>query len=256
MNSVGKARRGCGKREKGGAYLVTHVGNIGTPLQYFLIDPPWVPVVKETGKIWMPGSQGVALLSRPGEDEIYDVWDVIGAKYYPLFPDFYEEGRRHSFSRRIPKGSDFSLITEQSRHVMMHPNGHIENYVQLYDKLTQVEETPLMGCPHHKHDWDFPEELDMCVGLLWEVIGEEDKHERGDIREMPVGLKEGETPTFIYPVHRAPKGFTPVYLPAALLKLPIHEIQVVEDPLEGRHEDVLEELELSGTKIPFNVYKE
>lgn len=256
MNSVGKVRRGCGSREKGGAYLVTHVGKVGMPLQYFLIDPPWVPVVKETGKIWMPGTQGVAILSRPGIDIIYDVWDVIGAKYYPVFPDYYEEGRRHGFSRRIPRGSDFSLITNESRHIMMHPKGYIENHKQLYDKLNQIWNVPLMGCPHHKHDWDFPEDLDMCVGLLWEVIGEEDNNGREGMRDVPTGLKEDEMPTFIYPVHKAPAGFIPVYLPAALLKLPINEIQVVEDPLEGRHEEVIEELELSGTDIPFNVYKE
>jgi hypothetical protein len=86
--------RGCGERSPGGIYAECGKSPFGSPLEYFLFDPP------------LPLSEGMDLVNKPqlwmrtdppsGEpvvdpdtgQPIYDLLIWVGAKHYPEAPDY------------------------------------------------------------------------------------------------------------------------------------------------------------------------
>ncbi len=76
--------RGCGEREQGGVYAETGLSRYGTPLEYFLIDPP------------QPLPVGLDLINKPQlwEDPATGITHLliwIGGEHYEWCPDYVEE---------------------------------------------------------------------------------------------------------------------------------------------------------------------
>ena len=246
----GSIRRGCGKRAAGGVYLTTELSTRGIPLRYFLIDPPWVPMVD--GEVWLPPVQGLAIEPRPSDPNIWDVWDWIGAGGYPFFPDFYEEGARFEFSRRSPPDLNFELLTTKSYHVYVHPRGLPENHLRGNLHADLVDGVSLEVCPTDSSDAEHYTK-EFCTGLLWQLVGTEHIPGRLHVVEIPRDFKP---PTFRYYAATPPKGFVPKWVPAAVLKLPIHKIEVIQDPLSDKDEENYQKVLDSGTEIPVEIVSE
>lgn len=255
-------RRGCGKRTAGGIYLVTEFSVTGLPLRLFLYDPPWVPMTDE-GDIWYPGVQGMSLALRPSS-EVYDVWDWIGAENYPYFPDFWEEGRRFEFSRKMPPSTAFELLeVGKSQTIGVHPKGlwasdSPEELAYIYGSA----QPDIFSCPHGKsaHEYYFehsaPYEtppVEFCTALLWQMVDVVDEGRIIGPRDMPRGLKKGEEPTFTYVCASIVPELSGHWMPAAVYHLPIHAIEIINDPLEGKHEESLDIVASSGTNMPYRV---
>ena len=99
------ARRGCGYRQPGGAYLAIPLGPFGSPIEAFLIDPPLL--VPDPATLGL-ASVGTAMVERDG---LTHVLDIVGREHYPTVTAFIDEARRMGISRRISRTSDFSRIT-------------------------------------------------------------------------------------------------------------------------------------------------
>jgi hypothetical protein len=114
------ARRGCGTREPGGAYLAVPLGPDGRPVEDFLIDPPILCDAKALGL----SAVGVTLVERDG---VTHVLDIVGREHYRTVAGFVEEARRLGVSRRIAKTSEFSRIGPASRLILLHAHADIAN---------------------------------------------------------------------------------------------------------------------------------
>jgi hypothetical protein len=60
------ARRGCGIRQPGGAYLAVPLGPGGTPIEHFLIDPPILINPDSLGL----SAVGVTIIDRDGATHV------------------------------------------------------------------------------------------------------------------------------------------------------------------------------------------
>jgi hypothetical protein len=114
------ARRGCGYRQPGGAYLAVPLGPGGKPVEHFLVDPPLVVDPSALGL----SSVGTAMIERDG---VTHVLDVVGREHYPTVAEFIEEARRMGVSRRISRTADFSRLGHGSRMLLLHAHAHIAN---------------------------------------------------------------------------------------------------------------------------------
>lgn len=228
--------RGCGRRQKGAAYLEVAMSPDGQPIEEFLLDPP-IPIDKDALGL---SNIGVKLIQR-GTTGIWDVWDIIGQQHYLNVSDFVEEARRFGISRRLSTKLDFSLLTEQSRLMLLHSRAWIDNH---YDYT--VAPAGLGQCPKRlpSHDpWNDNATSVMCVGLWNEDIEGGKQCERGI---HPIGsivaveqLKEREgqehryvertMPAFKYSGYRRPDGVTPVYKLALFAAFPIGRLVVIRD---------------------------
>ena len=106
--------RGCGEREQGGVYAETGLSRYGTPLEYFLIDPP------------QPLPVGLDLINKPQlwadpATEVTHLLIWIGGEHYEYTPDYVEETRRFGASRRINPNLELSRLTRESRMILAHP---------------------------------------------------------------------------------------------------------------------------------------
>ena len=89
--------RGCGDREPGGVYVESGLSPYGSPLEYFLFDPP-VPLPEGVDlvnkpQLWLrvdPATQEPVLDPTTGRP-IYDLLIHIGAEHYEYAPDYIEE---------------------------------------------------------------------------------------------------------------------------------------------------------------------
>lgn len=257
--SKGSMRRGCGKRTAGGVYLTTEFSTVGTPLPAFLIDPPWVPIM-EDGSIWRLSAQGLSIEQRPfpGMEGQYDVFDWIGAGVpgYPFFPDFYEEGSRFEFSRRAQNNLDFGKLNRASWHFYMHPKGIPDPWEEEWQWM--LKENYLPGtrfgiCPHGREDHDSWETEEFCTGLLWQLVDDPaPQSDRLHMVLMPRDTKD----TFSYLAASPPSKWESNWLPALLLKLPIHKIEIIEDPFSDKDTENYEKVANSGTDIPVEMVPE
>ena len=251
-------KRGCGKRVTGGVYVVTELSHKGIPINAFLFDPPWVPI-DETGERHYPGSVGLHPVENPWKEGVTDLWDWIGESYYPFFPDFWEETMRYGLSRRISGITDFDKLSSESEIIGFHPNGVLTGVKELYTDLECEHEvgTGMDLCPHNKPH-DTPEEV-FCIRYLWQLVDTiDDDVPRLHEVSMP---RRDPNPQFTYDAAYAPfwiglDRYKAEWIPAAMFHLPIHRLEVIEDPFGGLHELQVERLEKSITDIPFVVVKE
>ncbi len=123
--------RGCGDREPGGVYVESGLSPYGSPLEYFLFDPPLplpagVDLVNKP-QLWQrvdPETQEPVLDVETGRP-VFDLLIHIGAEHYPFAPDYIEESRRLGASRRLNPNLDLSLLTRRSRMLLAHPKAII-----------------------------------------------------------------------------------------------------------------------------------
>jgi hypothetical protein len=114
------ARRGCGYRQPGGAYLAVPLGPGGKPVEAFLVDPPFVV----DASALRLSSVGTTMVERDG---VTHVLDVVGREHYPTVAEFIDEARRLGVSRRISRTADFSRLGPNSRLLLLHAHAHIAN---------------------------------------------------------------------------------------------------------------------------------
>lgn len=254
-----KVRR-CGTRTPGHAYSVTNITITNTvvhtdpvtkkeredPLDMFLLCPS-IEVDPEMNL----SDQGVTTLLRPpGYDLQYDIWDVIGSSFYPYFPIFYEEGKQMGFSRKI-QGVQFELLSRESKHLLIHHRGLLEDYDPLFDSRLN-----LMHCPQG-HEWhNKNEKVDFCTALLWEAQDKPDSTGTRDFVWQPDKVQSELFPLYTYETAHWPVGYNPVWHTAIMMILPIHGIEVVEDSIAGTHQKALDLIKNSGTDLPYCLVEE
>ncbi len=130
--------RGCGEREQGGVYAETGLSSYGTPLEFFLIDPP------------RPLPEGLDLINKPQlwEDPATGITHLliwVGLEHYQWCTDYIEETQRFGASRRINPNLELSRLTRESRMILAHPRA--------INALWE-EQTPPQECQKHlpRHD--------------------------------------------------------------------------------------------------------
>ena len=148
------ARRGCGVRQPGGAYLAVPLGPGGSPIEAFLLDPPIVmdPVALGLSAV------GVTMIDRDG---VTHVLDIVGREHYATVAEFIDEARRLGVSRRIARTSDFSRISRASRLIVVHAHADIAN---------APEFEAGSRCPCEVDEHLAPGFSDMCARLWWEQL--------------------------------------------------------------------------------------
>jgi len=114
------ARRGCGTREPGGAYMAVPLGPGGSPVEAFLVDPP---VAVDAAALGL-SAVGTTMIERDG---VTHVLDVVGREHYPTVAEFVDEARRLGISRRISRTAAFERLTPDSRLLLLHPHALIAN---------------------------------------------------------------------------------------------------------------------------------
>lgn len=248
--------RGCGYRVPGGVYLVTDVNSKdGTPIDSFLFDPPWVPIDKE-GNRHYPGALGVDIVQDPKDDKVNHVWDWIGCEHYPYFPDFWEETRRFGLSRKVSSNLNFDLLSSKSQIIGFHKYGVVSATKGFYKRLAKefIFTTGMDMCPYKYHVND-----QICIKDLWQLV---DNQEDDDIRlhKFTIPRNSVSSIDFYYaaniPVWAKEPKYKFEWIPAAMFHLPIHRIEVIQDPLEYKDEKAIENIIKSVTTLPFIIVKE
>jgi hypothetical protein len=146
------ARRGCGSRQPGGAYLAVSLGPGGLPVEHFLVDPP---VAVDAGSLGVI-AVGTTMIERDG---VSHVLDVVGCEHYPTVAAFIDEARRLGISRRIAKTAEFSRLTRDSRLLLLHPHADIAN---------ALEFPAGRRCPCEVDEHLSERFSGMCARLWWE----------------------------------------------------------------------------------------
>lgn len=165
------ARRGCGYRQRGGAYFAVPLGPGGRPVEEFLIDPP--VVIDDTARLGL-ASVGVTLIKRDG---VTHVLDIVGREHYSIVASFVEEARRMGISRRAPRTIDFARITLASRLLLAHAHADVANAVEF----------PCEGrCPCYVGEHLAAGFTDMCARLWWEEPLEAARHRLALFASFPI----------------------------------------------------------------------
>ena len=222
---LGGVPRGCGKaRVDGGVYVAVPLGNSGRPLADFLMDPP-KPFPADVRDAL--GIRPVGISTITGADGVTHLVDWVGSQHYPNVADIIEEVRRHGLSRRISTAFDFSLITEQSRIILLHARGYIHNHAQFAEQVGLRDHGRDVECPQGKpaHDQRQPPVTEMCAGLWWHDVDPATTFgptETGGQchREMPWGGYNASVRPAV----------APQYEVAAIAVFPVNRLEVVNAP--------------------------
>lgn len=214
--------RGCGVRKKGGVYAEVPTSPFGQPIENFLIDSP---IVVDKAALGL-SEIGVKLIEKAG---VYHVFDIVGQEHYPNVADFVEEARRFGVSRRLPTTLDYSLITPQSRLILLHARAFIYNSAEYY----QAEDAALWTCPknkvEHGHKTMLTEPPPMCAGLWWNdieggaphTVNTEQPRDLAELRAMgDKNLVKRTCPSFAYNGHSRPATVKPILQPGPVRKFP------------------------------------
>lgn len=219
--------RGCGNRVLGGIYCEIPLSKHGLPLESFLYCPP---VVVDAAALGL-SNVGVKLIERNG---VWHIFDIIGKQHYPNVADFVEEARRFGISRRLSQNLDFSLLTTESRLILLHDRAFIENH----DKYRGDHECPKSVKGHDRDP--LPE---MCISLWGEDLVDGTLLEEGGRRVKRV------MPSFEYEGFARPEGVVPKYKLAILGSFPIPKLVVVNDPEDKTHEKALSKAQNAGLPV-------
>jgi len=254
--------RGCGRRQSGAVYLEVETSPMGMPIETFLLDPP-VQISPDTFAALGLSNIGVKVIKKttrtacdPDESArniSCNVWDIVGESHYPNTVDIIEEARRFGFSRRLPKTLDFSLLTPQSRLILLHQRAWIENFAEYAKRPAGFAD-----CPKHitSHDpwWDGTTAIN-CIGMLWQDVEDgipftETEAGRAEIDNPAYHrLVIRNMPSFEYRAFRRPDGVTPDRSLAIFANLPIGRIVVVKDDEGGQHEAAFERARQSSLPV-------
>lgn len=197
--------RGCGEREQGGVYAETGLSRYGTPLEYFLIDPPQpLPVgldLINKPQLWEDSATGITHLL---------IW--VGSEHYEWCSDYIEETRRFGASRRINPNLDLSRLTRESRMILAHPRA----INALWEK-----QHPPQECQKHlpRHDivslaeltTDPAQKAGPCLFKLWDLVPQEAASEVLELEwESPICLRKIGSTIYQYrPSEESAEGLQP-----------------------------------------------
>lgn len=204
-------KRACGSRKAGGVYAETQLSENGSPIEFFISDPP-VPVDMDALGL---AAVGVKLIEIEGT---WHIFDVVGQEYYKYPADYVEETRRMGASRRLPGNLDFSKLQLNSKLVLVHQKAIIRNFA-LYPQPPEVTCPKLLDA-HRKNP--LPE---MCAGLWWHDFDKADVEQAGVFGERFTRKLTEETQ---YLVRRRPGSIAPEYQPGVFLVLPITNLAVIK----------------------------
>lgn len=244
--------RSCGTREAGGVYSEIPTGEDGKPIEYFLIDPP-IPIDIEALGITPLGVQLVEV------DGVYHIYDWVGENHYPYVADFAEEARHYGISRRLSKQLDFSKLTPESRHILIHAKALVENWKEAFDSWPPYP-VPGQSISRRGRFWrqygvcplpysgreSVPGHADeFCAGNWWvdyqevDVIGVGAKyfrHTSGSMVEFAVGVQNT--------VERK-------YTPAIFCVYPIGHLTVIRDLVNESHNETAKKVGQSKLPVKF-----
>lgn len=226
------AKRQCGSRVEGGAYMEVPLGPYGRPVEDFIVDPP----IKISLDALGISSIGVQLITDPNT-EITHVYDLVGEDSYPNVADFVEEVRKLGVSRRISRTVEFEKLTPQSRLILLHRRAWIENHVDYWNSWSE-DRVPPRDCPTGKHD-----EIDkhvMCARYWWEDLDpatDPGLTALGGVRTLVSGRYAGLS---------RPEGIVPQYQPAIFMAFPLVKLVVINDPTNNTHEVTLAKVSKSS----------
>ncbi len=197
--------RGCGEREQGGVYAECGLSPYGTPLEYFLIDPPrqlpeGLDIINKP-QLWEDPATGITHLL---------IW--IGSEHYQWCSDYIEETRRFGASRRINPNLELARLTRESRMILAHPRA--------INTLWE-EHSPAQLCQKHlpRHDAvslaelfaDPAQKAGPCLFKLWDVIPPEAATEVLELEgESPICLRRVGSTIYQYrPTGESAEGLQP-----------------------------------------------
>ena len=146
------ARRGCGTRRAGDAYLALPLSPYGRPVESFLVDPPQVVRKDALGLATL----GTRMIDRDG---VTHVLDVVGAEHYATVAAFVDEARRLGISRRIARTAGFERLTRESRLLLLHEHADVANALEFETRRR---------CPTERDEHLADEFRGMCARLWWE----------------------------------------------------------------------------------------
>ena len=224
--------RGCGTRVKGGIYWECSFSEDGAPLEEFLMDPP----IRVPENLNIPAI-GMTPVVQNGVTHLID-W--IGAIHYPNVADYLEEVRAYGVSRRMPSNLPFDQLTKDSRLLLVHGKGWIDNFHE-YD----TEDAPL-DCPTGKHiSGDL---VEMCIGLWWHdlINGKELEPAHAAYFDSPARLVEVGMPSLSYVGRRRPDGVAPENSPTFIASFPCSRIAGVDG---DNAEEKLKAVEVSSLPV-------
>ena len=234
MNSQ-TVKRGCGTRVEGGIYSESGTSDDGYPLEHFLYCPPIVIDPKGMGLT----PRGVKLMHD--KDGLYHIFDWVGSKFYPNVADFLEEVRRFGMSRRLSSSLDFSKLTKESRHVLIHTTGWINDPEEYQENRIGGKHLgkEWKHCPKGIHNAKY---TGMCAGLYWEDVLEVETSE-GNER---IGRRK--MPSFQYTAARKPLNAQTDYSVAIFASFPITRLAVVKSR-DGSHTDSMDKASKAGLSV-------
>lgn len=279
--------RGCGRRDPGGIYLVSKLGNVGYPWWYWLSDPP-VPIPPPAFEHLRLNDLGSQVIQRQPSD-VHDVWDIVGqgrtpspqkGKGYWNVLDYAIEVNYAGASRKIAPSLPIQLLSPESRLVLLHRRACILNwrdYLKVIgngsgDDATnhsgEVNEvkvhsdwTCVRGLPPHMTPTEPLDE--QCAGLwfhdveggeLPNVEGDAEHGTWGGVSTQPTRVPHltpvvRRMPAFTYNAWTRPSGVTPAYELGIFMLLPINGVEVIKDTQHSKHEDALK----AAQRGPFEV---
>lgn len=245
--------RGCGTRAEGAAYLEVRQSPNGVPLEHYLICPP-IPVDPAALRI---EPRGVYLIERPDGSGVTDAYDWIGSEHYPNVADAIEEGRRHGFSRRISRTTDFARLTEESRLILLHARAHIDNAADYRQAIHDQLRSERQGAPyarpvcpkddgrHIALEHDGKPNPQMCQALYHDDITDAEPVYDPAVPYRTVERTVGDT---TYRARRRPDDVTPRYQVAIFAALPITTIAVIR-AADGSHRETTERARASDLPV-------
>lgn len=238
-------QRGCGTRIAGALYISCPLSKDGVPLEKFLMDPP-VYEVEVDGEM-VPISEafglsplGVTLVEMGG---VCHVIDIVGSQHYPNVTDFLEEVRFAGLSRRISKGTDFSKLTRDSKIVVAHARGHIEEHARYFanEEVGEMRDCPRQDELHQTVEEEYEE---MCARMFWQDVLGGEKVSEEESRRVRVQM-----PAFSYEAFSPPENVISEHKLALVAAFPIHHIEAIRDSEQNTHEQAMEKASMSGISV-------
>lgn len=199
--------RGCGVRKADGIYAECGLSPFGRPVEAFLFDPPLpVPEGLSVNPLGVTFVQADQMVNGRLVSTVHIV-DWVGADHYPNVADFIEEVRVLGVSRRLSSSLDYSLLTKESRLLLVHSRAYIANHTE-YQQVGP--------CPRNNDHADGSP----CCGLWWEDVrdGEPSGEGREVIRKLPSAA---------YRALSTPDNVQPDYRPGFIASFPISRLVVV-----------------------------
>ena len=215
MDEILSTERACGRRIEGAVYAETRLGEGGSPVEFFIVDPPRPIDFSALGLT----SVGVKLVEING---VWHVFDVVGQEYYPYPADYVEETRQKGASRRLPANLDFAKLGPESRLLLVHWKAIIANYDQ-YPQPPAVSHRRAAGvrgtngvvlCPKGLEVHQAAPLPTMCAGLWWHDLP------KNGVQHLPGGVD--------YCGFLRPRGVTPIYEHGVFFSLPITNLVVIK----------------------------